>query len=321
MFKAKVSSLPSKNPVRAQASRFRILSRQLLLGASALTALRLGHQLWNLRMRPARRLALRGKVAVITGASSGIGRALACELAAAGCHLVLAARRDELLSTLATELESRHGVRTLVVRTDVADQAQAEVLAERALEHFGHVDILINNAGIATYSAFDQDPIAGMRQVMEVNYWGTVYCTRAMLPAMQARHRGMIVNISSVAGKMGQPGIANYSASKHAVNGLSAALRIELARFGIHVLLICPTSTKTDIVSVSSNHSAIRFNPEQYFGMSTERVARETVSAILDRRREHVLGAGERLGLVINTLSPSLVDAVIKRVIPFIFKT
>jgi short-subunit dehydrogenase len=296
------------------------ITRKLMLAGGLLTAARLGQSAWRFQQRPLRKQALRGQVAVITGASSGIGKALAETLADAGCRLVLAARRVELLESLAAGLESFYGIETLVVRTDIAEPEQAQVLIERAIEHFGQIDLLINNAGIADYTYFNQDSIESMRRVMDVNYWGTVACTKAALPPMRARRKGMIVNISSVAGKIGQAGIANYSASKHAVNGLSEALRIEEARHGVRVLLVCPTSTKTDIVKNSSNHSGAAFNPESYFGMSAERVARETLRAILDRRRELVLGAGERLGLGIHAVAPGFVDTVMKQAVRFIFK-
>lgn len=296
------------------------IKRNLILAGTGLAALNLGKKIWTIRDRPARLQSLRGQVVVITGASSGIGKALAEVLAEAGCRLVLAARRIELLESLANDLERRFKVETLVVRTDVSEEAQAQILIERALEQFGHVDVLINNAGIADYCYFQKESISSMRRVMEVNYWGTVACTQAAIQPMIQRHSGMIVNISSVAGKIGQAGIANYSATKHAVNGLSEALRVELAHHGIHVLLICPTSTKTDIVATSSNSSGAAFNPESYFGMSAERVARETLTAMLDHKREHVLGAGEKLGLALHATAPGVVDAVMKKVVPFIFK-
>jgi short-subunit dehydrogenase len=257
---------------------------------------------------------------VITGASSGIGKALAYELAAAGCKLVLAARRLELLEALAAELESRFEIETLAIGCDVSEQEQAEKLIAQSLERLGKIDILINNAGVADYLFFHKDSPAKMRRVMEVNYWGVVYCTHAALPAMMAAKSGTVINISSVAGKLATPGIANYSASKHALNGLSQALRMELAAYGIHVLLVCPTSTKTEIVAKAHDHSAVRFNPENYFGMSAERVAKETLQALLDKRREHVLGAGERLGLQIFQLIPGLGEAILRRGASFVFQ-
>lgn len=296
------------------------LKQGLLLAGAGVVAGQAGFKLWQLKQRPARKAALRGKTVIVTGASSGIGKALAVELAQAGCNLVLAARRLDLIQNLGRELEQQHGIQTLAVATDVSEEKQAMTLIDKALARFGQIDILINNAGIATYSYFYKDDLAGMKRVMDVNYWGTVNCIRAALPDMMAHHSGMIVNVSSVAGKMGQPGIGNYSGSKHAVNGLSESLRIELAKYGIHVLLVCPTSTKTEIVNNSSNKAAFALNPENYFGMSAERVARETVNAIADRRREHVLGAGERLAIGLHALTPGFIDSVLKKASPLVFR-
>lgn len=275
---------------------------------------------WQRQQRRSRRAELKGQVVVITGASSGIGKALAEVLAAEGCRLVLAARRSELLQALAAELAQRHGVETLAVTTDVSDQAQCEALCQQALQHFGQVDIWINNAGVASYAYFAKDELAEMRRVMEINYWGAVYGAKAVLPHMQARRSGLIVNISSVAGKIGQPGIANYSASKHALNGLSNALRIEVARYGVKVLLICPTSTQTEIVAQATHKQAVRFNPEKYFGMSAERVARETLAAIVARQPERVLGAFERLGVHWRHFSPRSFDWSMRQVVGLVFK-
>lgn len=296
------------------------LKRNLLWAGLGLGAGRLGFKLWQLQQRPARREALRGKCAIVTGASSGIGKALASELAAAGCHVVLAARRADKLESLATELETRFGIKTLTVPTDVSDEKQAMQLVDKALARFGQIDLLINNAGIATYSYFYKDDLAEMKRVMDVNYWGAVHCIRAVLPDMMAHRSGTIVNVSSVAGMIATPGIANYSATKHALNGLSDGLRLELGKYGIHVLLLCPTSTKTDLVATSRNRSAVAFNPEHYFGMRPERVARETVTAIVDRRRTHVLGAFERFGIGLEHLAPAVIDTVLAQATPLIFK-
>ncbi|HEY9841658.1 MAG TPA: SDR family oxidoreductase, partial [Candidatus Obscuribacterales bacterium] len=267
----------------------RKLKRGLIFAGAGMAMARIGLGFWRLKQRPARKQAMRGQNVIITGASSGIGKALAQELAKAGCNLVLAARRTELLQALAAELEKDYGIETLVVPTDVSEEVQARTLIDKALARFGQIDVLINNAGVATYSYFYKDDLAGMRRVMEVNYWGAVYCTRAVLPDMMGHRSGMIVNVSSVGGKMGQPGIGNYCATKHALNGLSESLRIELAKYGIHVLLVCPTSTRTDIVMSASNNSAFALDKQNYFGMSAERVARETLTSMLDRKREHVL--------------------------------
>ncbi len=256
-------------------------------------------------------LKLKGQVVAITGASSGIGKALAYELADAGCNLVLAARREHLIEEIAADLRAKFQIEVLPIPCDVARREEAEAMIEMALDTFGQIDILINNAGVSDYVYFAQDDPDAMRRVMDINYWGALYCMHKALPAMTARQQGLIVNVSSVAGKLAQPGIANYSATKHALNGLSQALRIELAPQGIRVLVICPTSTKTDIVATSNNNSGVKFNPDNFFGMSAEQVARETLAAILDHKREHILGLAERVGLGIYSWVPGLGDRLI----------
>ena len=155
---------------------------------------------------------------------------------------------------------------------------------------------------------------------MDINYWGMVYCTHAVLPSMISRGSGKIINISSVAGKIGTPAMANYAATKHAMNGFSDALRAEVAKYGIQVNVICPTSTKTSIVMNSANNSAVKFDPKNYPGMTPERVSKETMNAILDNKPEHVIGFLENIGIAINKISPATVNNTLKHTIRFIFK-
>lgn len=281
-----------------------VLAGALLLGKAAT-------MLQQHFKRNQNRHKLKDQVLVITGASSGIGKALAYELAAAGCKLVLTARREHLLEAIVADLKSKFQIEALAIPCDVARREEAEAMIEMVLDRFQQIDILINNAGVADYVYFSQDDPDAMRRVMDINYWGALYCIHKALPAMSARQQGLIVNVSSVAGKLAQPGIANYSASKYALNGLSQALRIELASQGIRVLVVCPTSTKTDIVATSHNHSGVKFNPEDFFGMSAERVARETVAAICEQKREHVFGLAERIGLGIYHYLPGIGDRII----------
>lgn len=270
--------------------------------------------------RPAKRKKLKDQVVVITGASSGIGKEYARVFAKEGAKLVLAARSTEKLVNLAQELKEKYNSETLVVTTDVSKEKDAKELIEESLEHFNHIDILINNAGVSTYEYFYKENIENLKKVMDVNYWGMVYCTHAVLPSMISRNKGKIVNISSFAGKRGMPVMANYSASKHAMQGFSEGLRVEVKKFGIDVLVICPTTTKTNIVANSMDNSAFKLNPENYFGMSVERVANESIKAILDNKREHILGLGEQFAFNIQKLSPGIIDIVLRNTFGFVFK-
>ncbi len=296
------------------------LKQSALWGLVSWGALQSLYLVWKRQQMPARREQIKGQVAVITGASSGIGAALARELAAAGCHLMLAARREDQLAELAKTLSAQYSVSVSYLPTDVQDPEALKALISTTEAQLGPVDILINNAGIASYAYFQQDQLSEMRRVFEVNYWGVVHGIQAVLPGMQARRQGLIVNVSSVAGKIAQPGLGNYSASKHALNGLSNALRMELASYGIRLLLVCPTSTQTEIVQAAAHKPAIRFNPESYFGMSAERVARETLQAILEHKTEHILGAIEKIAIEARHLAPRPFDAIMRRLAQRVFK-
>src|SRR5205809_5235900 len=187
-----------------------------------------------------------GSAGLVTGASSGIGAQLARDLAARGMRVALLARRADRLTALADEIR-RAGGHAIVVPGDVAERASIEDAAAGVLERFGRVDLLVNNAGYGRHVLFkDHDP-ADIERMMRTNYLGVVWATKAVLPAMRARRRGWIVNISSVAGKLGQPDEAAYSASKFAVTGLSEGLSYELAPLGIHVMTVYPALVRTEM--------------------------------------------------------------------------
>lgn len=278
------------------------------------------YQTYKILSRDEKIKDLKDKVVVITGASSGIGKAYAIDFAKYGSKIVLAARRTEKLEELANELKEKYNTENMVVTTDVSKKEDSNNLIEKALEKFGAIDILINNAGISTFSFFHNDDTENLRKVMDVNYWGMIYCTHAVLPSMIKNKSGKIINISSTSSRIAIPGMANYSATKHAMNGFSDALRLEVAKYGIKVITICPTVTKTDIVSTSINSSSVKFNPDNYFGMTVERVSKETINAILDNKSELIIGLGEKLSVAVNKNLPSLVGLVLKNTSKFLFK-
>ncbi len=296
------------------------LTSKVKMIAGIATAACVAYKAYKVFSRPAKLKKLKDQVVVITGASEGIGKAYADDFAKAGAKLVLAARRKEKLEETAKELKEKYNIETLAVVTDVSKEHDCINLIEQALEHFGHVDILINNAGTATYEFFHKENVDNLKRIMDINYWGMVYCTHAVLPSMISRGSGKIINISSVAGKIGTPAMANYAATKHAMNGFSDALRAEVAKYGIQVNVICPTSTKTSIVMNSANNSAVKFDPKNYPGMTPERVSKETMNAILDNKPEHVIGFLENIGIAINKISPATVNNTLKHTIRFIFK-
>src|SRR5436190_15347188 len=187
-----------------------------------------------------------GTAGIVTGASSGIGAQLARDLAARGMRVALLARRADRLTALADEIR-RAGGHAIVVPGDVAERASIEDAAAGVLERFGRLDLLVNDAGYGRHVLFKDHDAADIERMMRTNYLGVVWATKAVLPAMRARRRGWIVNVSSVAGKLGQPDEAAYSASKFAVTGLSEALAYELAPLGIHVLTVYPALIRTEM--------------------------------------------------------------------------
>ena len=187
----------------------------------------------------------RGVSAVVTGASSGIGRALALRLARDGARVAVVARRADRLEQLAGEIASAGG-EALVLPCDVSDRAQAFAAAQRALDRFGAIDLLVNNAGYGHHRRFLDWDLDDMERMMRVNYFGALYWTKALLPQMAERRRGWLVFMSSIAGKIGVPEESAYAASKFALSGLAEALSIELEDDGVHVLTVCPDTFRTE---------------------------------------------------------------------------
>lgn len=189
-------------------------------------------------------MEVRGKVVIITGASMGVGAATARVFAEAGAKLVLAARSGDKLAAVAESLPD--GAETLIVPTDMTDQAQVQALIDQAYERFGRIDIVINNAGqaaVGTVATINPDLY---RQIIELNLFGPLHTMQAVVPKMQAQGGGVIINISSNVSKMAIPGIGAYASTKYALNGLSLTARNELAADNIRVVLFHPGRTSTN---------------------------------------------------------------------------
>ncbi len=231
---------------------------------------------------------MRDKVVVITGASSGIGKALAEKYAVEGFKLVLAARRIERLVDLQERLNM---VEVLAVKTDVSVEEDCKNLIEKAIEKFSRIDILINNAGISMRAAFEDVDTAVLRRVMDVNYWGTVYCTKYALPHI-LKQKGSVVGVISTGGYIGLPGRTGYSGSKFAVRGFLDTVRIEYLRSGLHVLVAAPGFTASEIretalVADGSHQGKTPRNESKM--MSAERCAAIMYRAIKNRRRKMII--------------------------------
>lgn len=191
-----------------------------------------------------------GKVVIVTGASSGIGRETALTFAQAGSRVALAARRVERLEEVARAIEADRG-EALVVPTDVSDRIQVERLVEATVSRWGRVDILVNNAGFGIIAPVERMAPEDVERIMAVNFLGAVYGTMAVLPYMRRQGSGHIINVASILGKWGSPDSAAYCASKHAMVGFSDSLRLELEGSGIFLSLICPAGTDTEFLSAA----------------------------------------------------------------------
>ncbi len=256
-----------------------------------------------------------GHVAIITGASSGIGRALALQLAGQGAKVVLAARRVDRLEQAANECR-RSGGEALSVPTDVTDEAQCKILIERAVSEFGRLDILINNAGTGMKGLLEELPdLIQFRLVMEVNFYGTVYCTFHALKYLRQTH-GRIVNISSLSGKAPLPYHTPYIASKHAVQGFSDALRMELAKARISVTVICPYYVATELLKPKAEKGTPRSSAGQGMVpdklMTADQCAQIILKAAAHRKREVMMGPS-RLIVWLRLIAPGLSDKFIIR--------
>lgn len=256
---------------------------------------------------------LKGKVVVLTGASSGIGRAAAGLFAREGCRLVLAARGEEALERTAAECRAL-GADALAVPTDVTDEAQVRALAARAMEEFGGFDVWVNDAGVCAFGEFLDQPPEAFRRVVETNFFGVVHGCRAALRHFMLRDAGVLINVASVLGKEGIPYLGAYVASKEAVIGLSSCLREELhGDHDVHVCTVLPPSIDTPIWQHSANYTGRRVHPPAPV-YEPEQVARAIVRCAARPRRIVNVGLAGPAITAFHKASPSLYEAVAGRV-------
>jgi NAD(P)-dependent dehydrogenase (short-subunit alcohol dehydrogenase family) len=253
---------------------------------------------------------LSNKVVVVTGASSGIGRATALAFAKAGANVVLAARREQALDDAAAECRT-HGVEALAVPTDVRDRAAVQRLAEQAQERFGAVDAWVNNAGVTLMGRFEDAPEDLWREVLEVNFFGYVNGARAALPLLRAGG-GTLINVGSVNSRVGAPYASAYVASKFAVRGFAECLRDELRGEGVDVCTVMPASIDTPLFQHAANFAGRAVKPLRPV-IRPERVAAAIVRCARRPRREVVVGLSGRQLIAFHDLALPLFERVMSR--------
>jgi len=248
------------------------------------------------------------KVVIITGASSGIGKALAEKYAAEGWNLVLAARRNERLQELKEKIAQAE---VLTVKTDVTVEGDCKNLVEKAVERFGKIDVLINNAGISMRALFNNTEMEVLHRLMNVNYWGTVNCTKYAMPHL-LKQKGSLVGVISVGGYIGLPGRAGYSASKFAVRGFLETLRIENLKTGLHVLVAAPGFTASEIrkSALTANGDKQGETPRnENKMMSAEACAVHIFRAVEKRKRQLILTFLEgKFTVFLSKIMPRFLD-------------
>ncbi|MDE5707528.1 MAG: SDR family oxidoreductase [Alistipes sp.] len=252
---------------------------------------------------------LKGKTVVVTGASSGIGEALARECAARGARVVLGARSEEKLQRIVGEIRARGG-QAVFRAMDVTREEDCRELIDLAVAEYGGVDVLVCNAGLSMRAIFDDVDLSVLHRLMDVNFWGTVYCAKYALPWLQRSH-GSLVGISSVAGLHGLPGRTGYSASKYAMTGFLETVRIENLKKGLHVMIACPGFTASNVrfAALTADGSSQGETPRNEAKMMTpEQVARIVIRGIAKRKRLCLMEAEGRATHFIKKFAPRFLD-------------
>lgn len=253
------------------------------------------------------------KVVWVTGASSGIGRQIALQTATAGAHVVLSARSVEQLEQIRASLP---GSNHLVVALDLADSSNFQELAKQVEAHYGHIDFLFNNGGLSQRSEAHETDLEVDRRIMEINYFGNIALTKAVLPYMMRQKSGHIIVISSIAGKFGFFLRSAYSASKHALHGFYESLLLEQEKNNISVTIACPGKINTDI-SINAldgkggNHGVMDHNQET--GMSPEECVSRLLKAVEKGKKEVLIGNKEIKAVTLKRFLPGLFWKVIKK--------
>jgi short-subunit dehydrogenase len=256
---------------------------------------------------------MKDKIVIITGASSGIGKALAYEFGRKGSHVVLAARNISGLQLIADDL-NKLGIQALAIKTDVTIENDCRNLIETTVAKFGRIDILINNAGISMRALFVDLQLDVMRRLMDTNYWGTVYCTKFAMPYL-LKSQGSLVGVISIGGYIGMPGRSAYAASKFAVRGFLDTVRVENRKTGLHVLVVAPGFTTSNIrrAALLADGSEQGETPrDENHMMSAEKVASYMYKSLVKRDRQLILTFLQgKLTVFLGKFVPKFLDKLI----------
>jgi len=256
---------------------------------------------------------LKNKTVIITGASSGIGKSCAEQFAKRGANLVLGARQYVTLCEIAQDLEQRFGIKAIAVQCDVSKESDCKELINQANTTFKRIDVLINNAGISMRALFKDLDLLVLHNLMDVNFWGAVYCTKYALPEL-LKNKGSVVGVSSIAGYRGLPGRTGYSASKFALNGFLESLRVENLKTGLHVMIASPGFTASNIRNVAlakDGSSQGETSMDEAKMMSSDEVAEIIVKGIEKRKRSLIMTAQGKLTVFLNKILPEWLDGLV----------
>jgi NAD(P)-dependent dehydrogenase (short-subunit alcohol dehydrogenase family) len=257
-------------------------------------------------------MKLQGKVAVITGASMGIGEAIAKLFLQEGAKVVLCAR--DLPRTQAAEQRIGGGANTLSVTCDVSKREQVDALVKAAVAKFGRIDIFVNNAGFGLNDAVADMEMAEFRRMFDTNLFGAVDCMQAVIPLMRQQGGGDIVNISSVSGHIATPYMSGYAATKHAMNAIGKAARMELLRYHINVLTVCPGYIATDFVkNMTKGKNSQRVGSSVKYAVTPDVVADATLQGMLKRKREVIVPKFYKWFIKLYQTSPGAVERIIRK--------
>jgi len=254
-------------------------------------------------------MKFKGKVVVVTGASSGIGEEACLDFAKKGAHVALAARSKDKIENIADKIKRDYHTDALVVQCDVSKKEQVLFMSKKVFDEFEHVDVLVNNAGFGIFGSVKDLSIEELEEQIMTNLLGAIYCTKAFLPSMLSRRKGHIVNVASVAGSIGIPGMAAYCASKFAMLGFSQSLYHELKGTGVGVTVVSPITVRTNFF----NHPSFKKAKPSYspFGLSASHVSKAILRAANSKRLEIIVPFYVRGAVWFTQTIPYLINPII----------